>query len=64
MSVVDAARQLHVRVAPHEHVIAKAEAAVAQLNEWLAKANTDGTLKAFNRMYQAQRQAARSRGRS
>ena len=62
MSVVDAARQLHVRVAPHQHVVAKAEAAVAQLNESLAKANNDGSLRAFNRQYRARREAARSRG--
>jgi hypothetical protein len=62
MSIPDAARQLHVRVAPHEHVIAKAEAAIARLNESLAKANGDGSLQAFNRQYRARREAARSRG--
>ena len=63
MSVLDAARQLHLRLAPHEHVIGKSEAAFARLNASLTKANSDGTLKAFNRAYQAQRQAARAQGR-
>jgi hypothetical protein len=54
--------QLHVRVAAHEHVVSKAEAAVAQLNEPLAKANNDGSLRAFNRQYRTRREAARSRG--
>ena len=62
MSVVEAARQLHLRIAPHEHVVARAEAAVAQLNGSLAKANNDGSLRAFNRQYRARREAARSRG--
>ncbi len=62
MSIPDAARQLRVRVGPHEHVIAKAEAAVAQLNASLARANADGTLQTFNRQYRARREAARSRG--
>jgi hypothetical protein len=62
MSIPDAAQQLHVRVAPHAHVVARAEEAIGRLNASLAKANNDGSLRAFNRQYRARREAARSRG--
>jgi hypothetical protein len=62
MSVPDAARQLRVRVAPHAYVVSKAEEALGRLNVSLAKANSDGSLQAFNRQYRARREAAAARG--
>jgi hypothetical protein len=62
-SIPDAARELHLRVGTHEHVVGKSEAAVTRLNESLVKANNDGTLHVFNRLYRTQREAARARGK-
>jgi hypothetical protein len=62
-SIPDAARELHLRVGGHAHVVGKSEAAVVHLNESLVKANKDGTLKMFNRQYRALREAARARGK-
>jgi hypothetical protein len=62
MSIPDAAQQLHIRIAPHAHVVARAEEAIGRLNASLARANGDGTLQAFNRQYRARREAAHSMG--
>jgi hypothetical protein len=62
-SIPNAARELHLRVGAHAHVVDKSEAAVTRLNESLVKANGDGTLRVFNRLYRSQREAARAQGR-
>jgi hypothetical protein len=58
-----AAQRLGVRLAPHDHVVARAGAAVERIDSGITQAQERGDLQFFNRTYRMQRLTAQAAGR-